>query len=237
MAFFPYSPYVPVAQRKLTAQRELAKLAKRTGVQPSPVTIEGRKIAQTFWGQAWCDNLERYSDFASRLPRGRTYVRNGSVVDLRVEPGRIGAHVAGSELYQIDIAIRALAPARWKAVKKACTGKIGSLVSLLRGELAGPVLEVLTRAGGLFPEPREIDMSCSCPDIAGLCKHLAATLYGVGARLDTRPELFFVLRQVDQGELISAATGSALPAVKRGRGGKRIARSKLSSVFGIEIDE
>jgi uncharacterized Zn finger protein len=233
MAFFPYAPYVPVAQRKQNAQREL----RRLGIAPSPVTLEGRKIAQTFWGQAWCTNLERYSDFASRLPRGRTYVRNGSVVDLRIEPGRIAARVAGSELYAVDIAIRALAPARWKALKKACTGKIGSLVSLLRGELSGEVLEVLTRPAGLFPEPREIDMSCSCPDVAGLCKHLAATLYGVGARLDTRPELFFVLRRVDQAELVSAAAGSAAPAAPRGRGRKRIARSKLSSVFGIEIDE
>jgi uncharacterized Zn finger protein len=234
---FRFGPYIPVAQRKAGARRELAALAKRTGVAPSPVVIEGRQIARTFWGQAWCDNLERYSDFATRLPRGRTYARNGSVVDLRVEPGRVEARVAGSELYTVEIAIRALAPARWKAVKKACTGKISSLVALLRGELSAEVLEVLTRSGGLFPEPGEIAMRCSCPDVASLCKHLAATLYGVGARLDGRPELFFVLRKVDQAELISEAAGSAAPVAKGGRGKKKIAKAKLSSVFGIELDE
>ncbi len=240
-----WRPYVPVGERRARALLEMRRIAKQTGETPEPVVLdrEGgtkREIARTFWGKAWCDNLERYSDYENRLPRGRTYVRNGSVVDLRIEPGRVRARVAGSELYEIEIDVRKLRPARWKALVRACTGPraIGSLVGLLRGELSPEVLEVLTRPStGLFPEPPEIEMSCSCPDSAWLCKHLAATLYGVGARLDTRPELFFLLRQVDQAQLISAATEAPLAGPPRRGRGKRIAKGKLSAVFGIDIEE
>ena len=227
-----WRPYVPVAQRRAHAARELARLGKKA----APVRVEGRAIAKTFWGQAWCENLERYSYYANRLPRGRTYVRNGSVVDLSIEPGAVRARVAGSELYTVEIEIAKLAAPRWRAVKKACTGKIGSLVGLLRGQLSADVLAVLARPGaGLFPEPGDLSMDCSCPDWAGMCKHVAATLYGVGARLDQRPELFFVLREVDQGELLSAAT-VAPPTRGRSRA-KQIAEDQLGAIFGIELDE
>lgn len=229
-------PYVSAAERRALAARELARLGKLTGGSVSPVTIEGREIATTFWGQAWCRNLERYSDFATRLPRGRSYVRNGAVVDLQIAPGEITARVSGSELYTVRVRIRKLAPARWSAVQKACTGSIASLVGLLRGELSSEVLEELTRPKtGLFPEPGEIELDCSCPDAATLCKHVAATLYGVGARLDARPELFFVLRQVDQRELVSAATALP-PRAAVGGDKKRIPRDKLGALFGIELD-
>src|SRR5262249_42678364 len=146
-------------------------------------------------GHSWCHNLERYSDFASRLPRGRRYVRNGSVLDLRIQPGAVRAYVAGHALYTVDVSITPLAARRWRAVVSTCGSRIGSLISLLRGELSNDVMAVLTHARkGLFPEPREIRMACSCPDAAVMCKHVAATLYGVGARLDHAPELFFTLR-------------------------------------------
>ncbi len=232
-----WKPYVPVAERRAQAAREMAKLAKKSGDKPLPVIVEGRAIATTYWGKAWCDNLESYMDFATRLPRGRTYVRNGSVVDLRIEAGRVRARVAGSELYRVDVAIRPLDAVRWGGVKQACTGKIGSLVSLLRGKLSEDVLEVLARPRtGLFPEPPEIRMTCSCPDHATMCKHVAATLYGVGARLDGQPELFFTLRQVDQTELLAAATVPG-PTKPRGGTGRRLAADKVANVFGIELDE
>jgi uncharacterized Zn finger protein len=238
--------YVPVAQRLADGRRKLAKQAKTRGRPVAPVTIEGRTIASTFWGKAWCENLERYSDFASRLPRGRTYVRNGSVLDLHISQGLVEAHVAGSELYTVTIALGRLAAPRWKKVIASCTGKIGSLIGLLRGELSGEVLAVLTDArGGLFPAPHEITLDCSCPDDATMCKHVAAVLSGVGARLDERPELFFVLRQVDQAELIAggaaadvlAAAGAKAGAKAGGRGKKRIAAGAVASVFGIELDD
>lgn len=229
-----YKPYVSVAKRRSNALREVKKLEKK-GRKTSPVEIAGRAITSTFWGEAWCEHLESYSDFSSRLSRGRTYVRNGSVVDLQIEPGQITSLVSGSSLYRITIKIKPLAAASWKNVRSQCGGQIGSLVELLQGKLSKSVMEIVTRRdGGMFPAPKEIEMSCSCPDYAGMCKHLAATLYGVGNRLDHQPELLFKLRQVDHLELIAQA---ASPIAKP-KTGKRntIAADRLADVFGIELD-
>jgi uncharacterized Zn finger protein len=237
MSWWSYQPYVSVAQRKVNAAREVEKLRKK-GQTVSPVVLDGSKIASTFWGKAWCDNLESYSDFANRLPRGRSYVRNGCVCDLKVEPGWIYALVCGTELYTIKIRIRTLPAETWKAIKAQCAGQIGSLIELLQGKLSKAVMEIVTRRdGGLFPKPREMDMDCSCPDWAGLCKHLAAVLYGVGNRLDHQPELLFTLRQVDHLELIAGAgEATAVAGKAKGKGGRRIAASDLADVFGVDLD-
>lgn len=234
MSWWGYRPYVPVAQRRAAAMRKMEKLAKK-GQKISPVQIAGRIIASTFWGKAWCDNLESYSDFRNRVPRGRTYVRNGSVVDLRINPGEVLSYVSGSNLYSVKIKIKPLMAATWKALKTKCGQQIGSLVELLQGRLSKSVMEIVTaRDNGLFPAPREIEMTCSCPDWADMCKHVAATLYGVGSRLDHQPELLFVLRQVDHMELIAQAGSSvAKPTASKK---KTIAAGDLADVFGIELD-
>ncbi len=232
---YDYKPYVPVAQRRAKAEREVAKRVKK-GQAVNPVVIEGRSIVSTFWGKAWCTNLESYSDFENRLPRGRTYVRNGSVVHLTVEKGRITALVSGSELYTVRIDIAALPLKAWKAVKALCAGKIGSLVELLQGKLSSAVMEAVTdRAEGLFPKPKEITMSCSCPDYAGMCKHLAAVMYGIGNRLDSSPELLFELRGVDHQELIEQAIPAA-PVRTKGSA-LTIESTELAAIFDIEIDD
>ncbi len=238
--WYSFRPYVPVAQRRAQAAREVEKRRKK-GQTITPVVIEGRTIAHTFWGKAWCDNLESYSDFENRLPRGRTYVRNGSVVDLQIEPGKIKALVSGSELYQVTIQIAPLPENQWRSIKSRCAGQIGSLVELLQGKLAKSVIEIITsHNGGLFPKPSEITMSCSCPDWAGMCKHVAAVMYGVGARLDNHPDLFFRLRKVDQTELIEEAVaraGEKTTGKKSGSGKKTLAQSDVADVFGIEFAE
>ena len=229
-----HAPYVPAARRRANALREVSRLTAK-GTQVSPVEIAGRVIASTFWGKAWCDNLESYSDFENRLPRGRTYVRNGSVVDLQIETGKITSMVSGSSLYRIVIQIRPLAAPRWKKLKQQCGARIGTVVELLQGRLSTSVMSVVTsRDCGLFPAPVDIEMSCSCPDWAGMCKHVAATLYGVGNRLDREPQLLFKLRQVDHLELIAQA-GQPAPKLK-GAGGKTIAKDQLADVFGIELE-
>ncbi|MBA4192208.1 MAG: hypothetical protein C0467_29920 [Planctomycetaceae bacterium] len=234
---YGFRPYVPVAQRRAAAAREVAKRTK-SGVPVLPVRIEGRNIASTFWGKAWCTNLEGYSDFSNRLPRGRTYVRNGSVVDLKIEKGQITALVSGSELYEIKIDITPLPKEQWLALKKQCAGKIGTLVELLQGKLSNAVMETVTdRKDGLFPKPTEIKMRCSCPDYAGMCKHVAATMYGVGNRLDSSPELLFKLRAVDHLELIEQ-TIPAAPTEGKGKGSApTIATSELGAIFGIELGD
>jgi uncharacterized Zn finger protein len=229
---------VPVAERRAKAARETAKLAKKTGRAASPIVLEGRKIASTFWGKAWCDNLEAYSDYENRLPRGRTYVRNGSVVDLQINKGNVSALVSGSELYRIEIKIKPLAPALWKSIQAECAGKIDSLIELLQGKLSSAVMQIVTRPEkGLFPAPKEIDLDCSCPDWADLCKHVAASLYGVGAKLDQNPALLFLLRGVDPADLISKA--SAAEAVRQtaatADGAPVMSETEVADVFGIEL--
>src|SRR6266568_1357945 len=230
-----WRPYVSVAERRLRATREMAKLrGKEHPV--SPVVIEGRTIVKTFWGKAWCDNLERYSDFANRLPRGRTYVRNGSVIDLQIAPGEIKALVSGTDIYTVAVKITPVSKARWKSICKDCAGAIDSLVELLQGRFSKGVMERICRENnGLFPSPKEIQFSCSCPDWAYMCKHVAAVLYGIGARLDRQPELLFRLHKLDEKELISSA-GRELPlARKGGDSGRILSTGDLSELFGLDL--
>jgi uncharacterized Zn finger protein len=236
MGYFGWKPYVPVAKRREQAARKLAKLQKQ-GQTISPV-LARRTIAASFWGKSWCDNLERYSDYANRLPRGRTYIRNGSVVDLQISKGEVRAKVAGSELYTVSITIAPVAQPKWQALSKDCAGNIDSVVELLQGKLAKGVMDRVCRPGeGLFPTPKEIKLSCSCPDWADMCKHVAAALYGVGARLDEQPELLFALRGVDQNDLIaSAATGMAAPRSAVAKG-KILADGDMAALFGLDMAE
>ena len=224
--------YVPVAERRAKARREMNKLRKK-GKDIQPIEIAGRAIARSFWGKRWCEHLESFSDYANRLPRGRTYVRNGSVCHLAIRTGRIDAIVAGSELYDVTIRIDKLKAAVWKSVKSRCSGQIGSMLELLQGKLSREVMSVVTdRERGLFPKPGEIRFDCSCPDWASMCKHVASVLYGVGSRLDDRPESLFLLRGVDTEELI--ATEMTLP----GDAGTDdvLADDALAGIFGIDLD-
>ena len=207
-----------------------AESLRAEGKALEPVAIAGTKIAETFWGKAWCQHIETYSDFANRLPRGRSYVRSGTVIDLKLEPGKVRALVQGSELYEVELDIEPLAADRWTTLVRHCSGQIDSVISLLGGKLSDHVMTALCdREKGLFPGSRQLSMSCSCPDSAVLCKHLAAVLYGIGARLDTKPELFFLLRGVDQMDLVSEAGSSA------GSGPEEVPREDLAEIFGIEL--
>jgi uncharacterized Zn finger protein len=230
---FGWGPYVSVAERRRKALKKMEQLRK-TGRAISPVVLENRTIAQSFWGKAWCDNLESYSDFENRMPRGRTYVRNGSVLDLQIEPGRITALVSGSHLYSIEVKIAPVAPSTWKSICADCSGSIDSLVELLQGKLSKAVMERISRQrSGLFPTPEEIELQCSCLDWANMCKHVAAVLYGVGARLDQSPELLFRLRQADEKKLISQA-GKTLPRAAKAPV-KVLGGEDLSKLFGLDL--
>ena len=202
-----------------------------------PIEVHGRKIARTFWGEAWCNHLEKFSDYENRLPRGRTYVRNGSVCHLAISRGKVEAIVSGSALYRINIDITPLSVNKWKNVRKQCAGQIGSMLELLRGRFSDNVMEIVTDQNtGLFPKPSEITLACDCPDWAEMCKHIAAVLYGVGARLDHQPELLFLLRNVDHEELIT--TELDMHSATSGKGKRRrLAGADLSDVFGVDIEE
>jgi len=235
MDYYGWRPYVSVAERRRKAAKEMAKLKKK-GHPVSPVVVEGRTIVKTFWGKAWCENLERYSDFANRLPRGRTYVRNGSVFDLQIAPGEIKALVSGSEIYEVAVKVAPVAKARWRSICQDCAGAIDSLIELLQGRFSKGVMErVCRQKTGLFPSPDEIQLSCSCPDWAGMCKHVAAVLYGIGARLDHQPELLFRLHSVDEKDLIAGA-GKALPQAKRSPAASKVLGGEdLAAMFGLDM--
>lgn len=233
---YGWRPYVPVAARRRNAISAMEKLRKK-GATVSPVRIEGRRIASTFWGRAWCAHLEKFSDYSNRLPRGRTYVRNGAVCHLDIKKGEVSAKVMGSSLYEVKVKIKALPSERWKGVKERCGRQVSSLLDLLRGRLSESVMGVVTdRELGIFPSPKEISLGCSCPDWAAMCKHVAGVLYGVGARLDEKPELLFLLRGVDHEELVGSARAAGVIA-KGVKGGRRMKLSdgELGDVFGIDV--
>jgi len=224
---YDWTPYVSVGERRRKAEREAVRLGH-----VSPVEIKGSRIANTFWGKAWCQNLERYSDYANRLPRGRTYVRSGCVVDLKIGSGTVTALVSGSRIYDVEVKVSPIPNLRWKAVCHDCAGAIDSLVELLEGRFSKQTMERLCREKtGMFPLPTEMKFSCSCPDSARMCKHVAAVLYGIGARLDEKPELLFTLRNVDQQDLITNA-GHGLTKPKSNR---LLETDDLSELFGIDI--
>lgn len=229
-----WAPYVPVAQRRAKANAAMAK-RKKQGLVVEPVVIEGRAIARSVWGKRWCDALETQADFANRLPRGRTYARNGSVVHLGIAKGELTAVVSGSELYDVRITITPLSEAKWKAVRAECAGKVGSALALLQGKLSDKVMDVIAQTGsGLIPRAGEMSFRCSCPDVASLCKHCAAVVYGVGARLDTKPEMLFTLRGVSHLDLVDEASKVTI-AKPTARKAMQADDATLSSIFGIDV--
>lgn len=235
MSWYGGRRYVSAAERRAKVEKKLSQLRKK-GQEIRPVRVDGRTIARTFWGKGWCKNLEDYSDYSNRLPRGRTYARNGSILDLQIVEGQIDALISGSRLYEVTIRIDTLPEERWSSIREECAGQIDSLVELLQGQLSDGVMEIVTRAEvGLFPSPREIHLSCSCPDWAVMCKHVAAVLYGVGNRLDHAPEMLFSLRGVDPGAMVEEAIERGVS--QRGQARGRVLDVKdLSSVFGVDID-
>jgi len=230
-----WAPYVPVAERKRNAAKLVKKLRKE-GQSISPIEISGRVIATTFWGKSWNKNLENYSDADNRLDRGRAYVRNGSVLDLQISPMGAKAMVNGSSIYSTTVSIEALDQSLWQEICKDCSGEINSLVELLQGKLSKAVMErVCRQVTGLFPKAAEISFSCNCPDGAAMCKHVAAVLYGIGARLDSEPELLFRLRNVDENALVAdikqTLPFSGLPNEVE----DVLEAGDISGMFGIDI--
>ncbi len=236
-----YPPYVSVAEKKARAKKKLEQLKKKNP-NLSPVTIEGQTLAKNWWGKAWNKNLESYADFSNRIGRGRTYVRSDAVLDLQINQNKVSALVQGSESnpYKVTINIEPIDKKIWQNILKECQGKLEKLDGLLAGEFPKELAEVFTKqATGLFPTPDEIHLACSCPDGAYMCKHVAAALYGIGARLDVKPALFFELRNVNIGELISEVIQSKTDELiaKASRKSKRVIDdSNISAVFGIEME-
>ena len=237
-----FPEYVPVAEKRKQALQSIERLKKKNP-DISPVIITGRKLTRTWWGKSWNDNLESYSDYSNRIGRGRSYVRNLAVLDLKISQGNISALVQGSESkpYQINIIIDSLAKGIWEGMIKDCAGKIDSLQGLVEGKFSKALSELFTTKGkGLFPAPKEITLKCSCPDSAKMCKHVAAVLYGVGVRLDDDPTLFFVLRGVNVEALISETIhkkSESLLEKSKTKSRRVMEDTDVSGIFGIEMED
>ncbi len=224
-------PYVSADERKEKAQQAAKKLKRKLGRDLEPVAVKGRTIAATFWGRSWCKNLESYADYDHRIQRGRSYLRSETVLDLQVTEGFVSAYVQGTELYTVEITFKACHPKKWDTLRKACTGKVSSLLDLLSGRLSDDVMNaVIDPDVGLFPARKELTLSCNCLDIAHMCKHVSAVMLGIGARLDQSPELLFKLRQVNVQDLIGAASKDLMPEHTISP-----LSEDLSSLFGIDI--
>jgi uncharacterized Zn finger protein len=234
VSWFAFKPYVPVAKRRADARKKIAALEKTAKL--SPVVLTGRKIATTWWGAAWCANLERYADYENRIGRGRSYVRNGQVIDLTIADGEVTAMVMGSELYHVRIGIDGLSKTNWRKVVESVGRRIGSLAELVEGKFPEELRELFMRQGeGLFPSPREIHLDCDCPDYAVMCKHVAAALYGVGARLDTDPLLFFKLRSIPFEDLLKKSVDEKMKNLLKNAGKKtdRVLKGDITRIFGL----
>ena len=238
-----YPRYVSVAEKQAKAQRKLNQLRKKNP-DLAPIIIDGRRLAESWWGNAWNGNLEGYADYSNRIGRGRSYVRNGAVLDLKIEAGRIISLVQGtaSSPYRVTVDISPLDKNDWDAIVDQCRGAIDSLEALLDGILPKSMEKILKQRGtGLFPSPEEIRFTCSCPDWAYMCKHVAATLYGVGSRLDRDPSLFFHLRNVNMEDLVSSVArkeaDELLKKAKNRRSTRIIQDADLSSAFGVDFED
>lgn len=230
-----WRPYRRVAERQRDAQAELERL-KQQGVKLEPIRAAGRNIARSFWGQAWCRNLEAYPDYEYRLPRGRSYLRSGAVLDLQIEPGVVRAQVKGNILYEVTVKIAPVEDEHWQALRKRCAGHVESMGALLAGELPDQVMRAVTDLdSGLFPKPDEIKFSCNCVDWADLCKHVAAALYGVGVRLDHAPDLLFALRGVSSAELVAAAVADLTAQTVDQPLPAELDAEDLGALFGIDL--
>jgi uncharacterized Zn finger protein len=233
---YSYYSKPSVASQQRQAEKRKKQLEKKLG-ELHPIIVSGNKIAKTWWGVAWNKNLESYADFANRIGRGRSYCRNGLILDLRVTEGGIAAQVSGSNIYEVDINIDKLPDKKWSKICAACAKRVENIGALVEGKFPQELADVFMKQGeGLFPTPQEIHMSCSCPDWAGMCKHIAAVLYGVGARLDSDPLLFFKLRGVDPSELIKKSVEEKMRSLlaNAGKNSKRaIADGDIARIFGV----
>ncbi|MBP7222914.1 MAG: hypothetical protein KBA50_06650 [Sedimentibacter sp.] len=238
MGYGGFPKYVSAAENKEKANKSLAKLKKKNP-DIEPIIIEGRTLAKSWWGKSWNLNLESYADYTNRIDRGKSYVRNNMVLDLKITKGKVLAKVQGKRAkpYDVEVSIDALSSEKWGHIISLCNNRIDSLEQLIEGKFPKE-LEVLFKEKkyGLFPSPKEIHFDCSCPDWASMCKHVAATLYGIGTRLDSNPMLFFELRDIDSKELVRKSVEQKLESMLKNAGKKsnrEIAESDITEIFGL----
>ena len=229
-----FREYVSVGEKRKKAEREIAK-RKKKDPDIAPVVIEGKKIAKTWWGKAWTGKMESYADYSNRIGRGSAYVKNGFVIDLRIAEGEVSSVVMGSSAYKVKVSIAPIGKKKWEKLAAGYGRRIDSLGALMEGHFPKE-LEAGLLDSELFPSPKEIKFSCSCPDWAYMCKHVAATLYAVGARFDQDPMLFFSLRGIDVTMLIKKSIDEKMKSMlanAKKKSPRVIKDADIGELFGI----
>lgn len=241
MRYGGFRRYESVAEKRAKVQKKIEKMLKKK-INISPLVLSSGKLANTWWGKAWNKNLESYADYSNRIGRGRSYLRNGFVLDLKINPGEVTALVQGAMAnpYNITIKISEINKSAWNKIKKECEGKIESMHELIEGKFSKEFEGLfLSQDTGLFPSPEEINFNCTCPDWAGMCKHTAAALYGVGVKLDQDPKLFFTLRKIEIQDLIKKAVQNKTKKLLK-KAEKKTSRvideSDAGEIFGIAME-
>lgn len=232
--------YAPPSQAELHRRAEQGKKRSAdSGKKMDSVMITGRQIAVSWWGQAWCANLEKYADYQNRVGRGKSYVRSGAVIDLKMDGGIINAKVQGSRRtpYKVEVKIDPMPEVRYQTVLKGLSNRIENLEAFINGDFPIEMKSLITDAKiGLFPNPQEIHFSCSCPDWASMCKHVAAVLYGIGSRLDRDSHLFFAMRGIEVSDFIQKSVEEKLGVMLKNadvKSSRRIENQSLKDLFGI----
>lgn len=229
-------PTVAEIRKKASATK---KQDKKKGKEFAPVVIQGRTIAKNWWGKAWCENLERYADYTNRIDRGKRYVRSGAIVDLQIDSGKVLAKVQGTRKipYKVEIRISPLSEEKCQSIIERCTTKLENVEQLLEGNFSSEMKALFEGEDGLFPSPREISFNCSCPDWALMCKHVAAALYGIGARFDEQPLMFFKLRGIDFNHFIDVTLANKIEVMLKNaehpQSDRIMCEDRLTELFGV----
>ena len=229
----------PSAEELRRRAKESIKTAKQKGRKYEPIVAKSKRgaVCTSWWGQAWCENLEKYADYASRIERGRGYVRSGAVVDLQIEHGHVTAKVQGRRKtpYNVEIMIGRLSEESCQHIIDRCSSKIESMEKLVSGEFPEELKDIFSSKEGLFPTPTEISFRCSCPDWALMCKHVAAVMYGIGIRFDENPFYFFTLRGIDVDRFIGVALENRVEKMLQNHNCKssRIIDGDTTEIFGV----
>ena len=155
---------------------------RRTTAGIKPQSQRG-SFGEKWWSRRWITVLESFN-IGARLGRGRSYARQGQVLDIIVEKGAVTAHVQGSRAtpYNITMRVKPLSPDQWVTLAGSLSQQAIFAASLFAGEMPQEIESVFGDAGvSLFPQSlKEIQTVCSCPDSANPCKHIAAVHYLLG---------------------------------------------------------
>ena len=236
--------YVSKAQQQQYASKSSLKLEKTLGRKLEPIILTSSKLATSWWGIMWNKNLERYATFSNRIGRGKTYVRNGLVIDFQIKYGEVNAYVQGTRKapYKVTVSIDNINSKIVEKIKLSCQGKIETMEQLLEGSFSKDLADIFMVEGvGLFPEPKEIHFGCSCPDWTDCCKHVSAVLYAIGSKLDVNPSLFFTLRGLDLDDFLKDViinkTDNLLEKGKNCNSKRIIKEKNINDLFQINIED